>query len=100
MKPRAPLPWESDLDRTRAHSRLIRSVGGEVIAYDVGAPDADYIVHAANAYPKLVEMVKWLSDGATVRGQWSLLARQARELLKELGETRSGLGISSDLPPE
>ena len=44
-----------------------------------------------------------MSDGATVHGvhgQCSLLAQQARELLKKLGETRSGLGISSDLPPE
>ena len=52
IKPRAPLPWECELDRTRANCRLIRSVGGEeAIAYDVGSPDADYIVHAANAYP-------------------------------------------------
>jgi hypothetical protein len=55
IKPRAPLPWGCGPDRTRAHSRLIRSVGGEVIAYDVGALDADYIVQACNAYPGLVE---------------------------------------------
>jgi hypothetical protein len=96
MKPRAPLPWECDLDRTRAHSRLIRSVGGEVIAYDVGAPDADYIVHAANAYPKLVEMLKTISSGGYViareRGgeQTILPVKQIKALLTELGE----------LPPE
>ena len=60
------------------------------MAYDIGIPEADYIVHVANAYPKLIELLKSLSDGATVYGQWSLLSRKARELLKELGE----------LPPE
>jgi hypothetical protein len=31
---------------------------------------------------------------------YSLLSRKTKDLLKELGETSSGLGISSELPPE
>jgi hypothetical protein len=34
-----------------------------VVAHDLGIPEADYIVHAANAYPKFVEMLKTISTG-------------------------------------
>ena len=34
-----------------------------MVAHDLGIPEADYIVHAANAYPKFVEMLKTISTG-------------------------------------
>jgi hypothetical protein len=69
IKPRAPLPWERELDDTASpqrRCRLIRSVGGPVVAHDIGIPEADYIVHAANAYPRLVELLKTISTGGYV----------------------------------
>jgi hypothetical protein len=36
--------------------RLIRSTDGPVVAHDVGIPEADYIVHACNSHPKLLEL--------------------------------------------
>ena len=61
MKPRAPLPWVRELDDTTSspmrRCRLIRSADGPVVAYDVGGiPEADYIVHACNSHPKLLEL--------------------------------------------
>jgi hypothetical protein len=60
MKPRSPLPWELKLDditspMDSAHGlgdrarrcRSIRAIGGPVVAYDVAAANAEYIVHAA-----------------------------------------------------
>jgi hypothetical protein len=72
IKPRAPLPWERELDDVTSpqyaprRCRLIRSFCGPVVAHDLGIPEADYIVHAANAYPKLVEMLKTISTGGYV----------------------------------
>ena len=93
VKPKSPLPWTSCLGDIVGADKV-------PVVIEISAKNADYITHACNAHPKLVEMLKALSDGATVYGQWSLLSRKARELLKELGETSSGLGISSELPPE
>jgi hypothetical protein len=72
MTPRAPLPWEYELDEPRVpqyvprQCKVIRSVGGPtkpVVACNLGAPEADYIVHTANAYPKLVAILKKLYEG-------------------------------------
>ena len=99
MKPRSPLPWTRELDDTTSlqrRCRVIRSIDGPVVAYDLGIPEADYIVHTANAYPKLVEMLKTISTGGYVidreRGgeQTILPVKQIKALLTELGE----------LPPE
>jgi hypothetical protein len=102
IKPRAPIPWERQLDDVRSpqyapgRCKVIRSVGGPVVAYDIGIPEADYVVHAANAYPKLVDLLKTISTGGYViareRGgvQSILPVKQIKALLTELGE----------LPPE
>lgn len=58
-----------------------------MVAHDIGIPEAGYIVHAANAYPRLVYLLKSLNDGATVCGQWSLLSRKAREFAQRSGRT-------------
>jgi hypothetical protein len=96
MKPRAPIPWERELDDVRSpqyaprRCRVIRSVGGPVVAYDIGIPEADYIVHAANAYPRLVELLKKLDSGEYFEinqsGVYEGVAIEIRALLKELGE--------------
>jgi hypothetical protein len=65
MKPRSPLPWTRELDDVTGpvrRCRLIRSVGGPVVAHDVGIPEADYIVHAANAHPRLVDLLTVVAD--------------------------------------
>jgi hypothetical protein len=89
IKPRAPLPWERELDDVTSpqyaprRCRVIRSVGGPVVAYDIGIPEADYIVQAANAYPRLVELLKKVNSRGEAR-------HEIKGLLQELGE----------LPPE
>ena len=63
----------------------IRSATGwEVVNCDsefgcVYEPDAEYIVHAANAYPKLVELLQEFAAGEAMN-------LDARGLLIELGE--------------
>jgi hypothetical protein len=62
------------------------------VAYDIGIPEADYMVHTANAYPRLVELLKTISTGGYViareRGgeQTILPVGQIKALLIELGE--------------
>ena len=45
--------------------------------------DAAYIVHAANAYPKLVKYIKQLTDPDCFK---DVAEEEARALLRELGE--------------
>lgn len=99
MKPRARLPWVRELDDVRVpqyaprRCRAIKSAGGAVVAYDLGIPEADYIVHTANAHPRLVELLAVVADPAFLKleaAQRSLVSATARALLAELGE----------LPPE
>jgi hypothetical protein len=69
--------------------RVIRSVDGPVVAYDIGIPEADYIVHTANAYPRLVELLAVVADQAFLKldaTQRLVLSVWARALLAELGE--------------
>ncbi len=68
MKPETPLPWEylpeiPDSDR-HAHGTW----------HDA---DYNYVIHACNAYPKLVEFVKGAIWGSTEGGV---------TILKDLGE--------------
>jgi hypothetical protein len=99
IKPRAPLPWERELDEPRVpqyaprQCRAIYSVGGPntklVVAANLGAPEADYIVHSANAYPKLVEVLAVVADPSFLKmeeAQRFLLSAKAWSLLAELGE--------------
>jgi hypothetical protein len=73
MKPVSPLPWKIVLDES------VCAADDTTIAYDLNfSEDADYLIHACNAYPKLVECLKQFAGG------WE--GRRAENLLKELGE--------------
>ena len=48
IKPRAPLPWMSSLGDIVGADKV-------PVVLEISAQNADYIVEAANAYPKLVE---------------------------------------------
>src|ERR1700724_3565725 len=95
IQPKTPLPWEYELDPVTSpqyaprRCRVIRSVGGPVVAYDIGIPEADYIVHSANAHPKLVELLALVADPAFLEleaAQRFLVSARARALLAEMGE--------------
>jgi hypothetical protein len=81
MKPATPLPWQ-------ANDRCIDTMGTEQPALATlchGSPEqnADYIAHACNAYPKLVEALRNVmrSDKFKAAAEFD-----ARLLLRELGE--------------
>ena len=93
MKPATSLPWSIEqigvtnmgpdgedvfdigpCDREGAMHKRISTVAGY--------SDAAYLVHAANAYPKLVELVRYL---AAHPGDLAQVDR-AEALLRELGE--------------
>jgi hypothetical protein len=97
--PRAPLPWEYELDEPTVpqyaprQCRAIYSVGGPnaklVVAANLGAPEADYIVHTANAHPRLVELLAVVADPSFLEmeeAQRFLVSARARALLAELEE--------------
>jgi hypothetical protein len=73
--------------------RAIYSVGGPnaklVVAANLGVPEADYIVHTANAYPRLVELLKKVYEGKYLEiseGVYEQIDCEISALLKELGE--------------
>lgn len=68
MKPATPLPW----------SYVVPGDGWD-------KPDADYVLHAANAYPRLVEWVKRMAEDLE-EGHWQESKRAMQGLLRELGE--------------
>ena len=85
VRPATPLPWEL----CHANNQRVRCKdGGAFLGVpvldtratygDMGKQDAAYIVHAANAYPKLVALLKEYSEEY---GHGSFL-----KLLRELGE--------------
>lgn len=101
--PATPLPFKTQDERLLVESRGFGISGSEIIAHirSPGRPpygitfeshqesciqDARYIAHAANAYPKLVEMLRniaaneWDATGATPTG------KSVSALLRELGE--------------
>lgn len=69
-EPKTPLPW----------TEIPEHDSGDMtgISYEIHDQDFEYIVHACNAYPKLMAFV---NGGYTV---WD--EDTANELLKELGE--------------
>ena len=89
IKPRSPLPWISCLGDVVGADKVPVVLG-------ISAKNADYIIHAANAYPRFVELLKTISTGGYViarerSGEQSILpVGQIKALLAELGE----------LPPE
>ena len=104
-KPATPLPWENtrrdDGKGNWSTNDIGQAVnlGGFIVARTIGHgarqwDDSAYIVHAANAYPRLVEDAKadlaaleWAAthtDGNAVQFRERIEAKRA--LLRELGE--------------
>jgi hypothetical protein len=87
--PATPLPWRVGAVTPARFPAY--PIIGDVIVADVsirarGGSDVDatYIARAANAYPKLVEMLTKLCDEKP--GHWARTREQGRALLHELGE--------------
>lgn len=92
IKPATPLPW-----KRVANGRVLSIPDyGQVTSSDTYPRDAAYIVHACNAYPKLVEALReWLAN-ASLGARYSLQAEsraihndeelRIRALLRELKE--------------
>ena len=102
MKPATPLPWSQQGDHVVSYGhRLVGAIADSTQSvykplrigsdhWDAGMTDAAYIVHACNAYPRLVEALRGIFDADT-RADMSLRQKQdarkaAGELLRELGE--------------
>ena len=100
IKPATPLPWNSSapmaMDRDMQRAITIAAsnpIVGVAVMIEFGGPpskafdDAAYIVHAANAYPRLVQALRSVHEaeegiGETDRPHFVAL----RVLLRELGE--------------
>lgn len=99
-KPATPLPWD-----TAGIVPQFHIVGGnpqELIADCTVGRDrpkadyanADYLAHAANAYPKLVDALRYFAKNMDPNGEWVAQSADkrakafddARALLRELGE--------------
>ena len=92
IKPAAPLPYRCDSHPEEDFAEILSSNDGPVAR--TTHDDAAYIVHACNAYPKLVEALRVAADqiaylqeisGNDKHGPLDAL-RDARALLRELGE--------------
>ncbi len=99
MKPATPLPWQQDDDTyilgPDGSSVLAPTLDGEDRGECYEAQDAAYIVHACNAYPRLVEALGDILAVLSHDPDNARLARaiygngaadKARALLRELGE--------------
>lgn len=80
-QPVSTLPWS-----TGSIDKVIRDSTKEHLADTAAIADAAYIVHSANAYPK---MVMWLRNVAEVLEQHKAIgtASDVRALLRDLGES-------------
>lgn len=74
MKPKTPLPW----------TEIPEHDSGDMtgISYEMHDQDFEYILHACNAYPKLIAELKL----AISLGSDGYPYHDVDELLKELGE--------------
>jgi len=87
-KPATTLPWFATAQVCKGGMRVVSAVGDRGVARDCHKGDAAYIAHTANAYPKLVEVVRGMLD-ANDHGSVSNIrtATEAmRALLDGLGE--------------
>ena len=66
------------------------------MAHDIGAPEADYIVHTANAYPRLVELLKTICTGGYVIAR----ERENTQTILPVGQIKALLIELGELPPE
>lgn len=86
-KPATPLPWTSNPDSQNIYSANDRK---GAIAMAINTHDAAYMLHAANAYPKLVAALLALTEtGHTPEDRDEYLRKAhtaADDLLSELGE--------------
>lgn len=86
MKPATPLPWRRDGEDLKA---MVRGDDATIVAVRhrlpsvINQPNMAYIVHSANAYPRLVEFVKHVSRLSSV-----VPYQLAEELLRDLGELK------------
>jgi len=93
VKPSTPLPWRFALDSygvqriwgvSHGETCDIASTEGDgSIPYAEREQNAHYIVHACNAYPRLIEALKAIEDHHNEDDSWRGIARA---LLKELEE--------------
>lgn len=108
MKPELPLPWKTGVtlitqqtknwsteqidQNNEREARLVFSSftaedlgrSRQCVAQVTGKQDAAYIAHAANAYPRLIELARtWARRGNDPQ----ILCREADKLLRELGES-------------
>jgi hypothetical protein len=82
--PETPLPWSWSSDHhklTGSNGETTQIYNEPYCHYDANDADTGYLIHACNAYPKLISMLKLLNDS-------SRLGRiiMVDDLLKELGE--------------
>lgn len=79
--PVTPLPWTVE-DGGMFEAQVVGPVEGvaQTILHNGQRQNADYIAHAANAYPKLVEALRKCADAG------SPAADDAFDLLHSLGE--------------
>jgi hypothetical protein len=82
VKPATALPWEQDDEAQVCAGNLVVAVSYMRPA-DVADQNAAYIVHACNAYPKLVAALRAVYDGVP------LSRINAGVVLRELGESVS-----------
>jgi hypothetical protein len=87
VQPATALPWELVVsERTiRGGETYLLNVCGSITNAEVLA-DAEYSVHAANAYPKLVAALMRAADGCAEFIPTQDEANEAYALLRELGE--------------
>ena len=99
MKPATALPWSIVDDKEGPRTIILDAYRNE-IAHDLpyehffNSDNADYIVHAANNYPRLVQALKDLEKfchPVNTVYSWDENQRRAigtaRAILRELGET-------------
>lgn len=93
MKPATALPWETTYSTTEDTFGVCAFGGGDVLAQDMSNEDADYIVAAANAYPRLVAALRdmvLIAEGSGINDMGpedAAICRNAAALLRELGES-------------
>ena len=94
------LPWVKDYGMTFGHIKAIISENDcktpTVARYDIGIStkeeeqaNAEYIVKACNAYPKLIKQLRLISDAyfkCDDQDELVLIVKETEDLLKELGE--------------
>ena len=83
QKPSTSLPWEPI--KLPGHYGVVNEQDLRVCESQ-DSEDAAYIVHAANAYPKLVEALQSIANAPATQPEAIGIALAARSVLRELGE--------------